>query len=123
MTFVPQSGTPMVHFRPENSIPELIAIAVMRLVLQDRLIPASLDIEGIDGASRRIFAGANVITSIIPPERGLAGVAQHHLDIDTGSRSVARIEELLDKMGSKVASLGSYRSFLSEARSSSEVGV
>jgi methylornithine synthase len=123
MTFVPQSGTPMSHIDPDKGIKELATIAVMRLVLQNRLIPASLDVEGIEGASRRISAGANVITSIIPPERGLAGVAQHNLDIDTGARSVARIEDLLDRMGSKVASLGQYRSFLSEARSAPEVGV
>jgi methylornithine synthase len=123
MTFVPQSGTPMSEFVPKNSSSELIAIAVMRLVLQDRLIPASLDIEGIEGAAKRISAGANVITSIIPPERGLAGVAQHDLDIETGARTVACIEELLDKMDTKVASSGRYRSYLCEARTSSEARV
>ena len=118
MTFVPQAGTPMGNASSRRNLEELIAIAVMRLAFQDKLIPASLDIEGIDGAAIRISAGANVITSIIPPERGLAGVAQHDLDIETGGRSVASIENLLDRMDAKVASPGSYRSYLAEARTS-----
>jgi methylornithine synthase len=123
MTYVPQPGTPTVGQCQSNSMAELITIAVMRLVLQDRLIPASLDIEGIEGVAKRISAGANVITSIIPPEQGLAGVAQHDLDIETGARTVASIERLLDTMDAKVGSPGHYRSYVSNARSTSEVWV
>ncbi|MBO6083606.1 MAG: methylornithine synthase PylB, partial [Candidatus Methanomethylophilaceae archaeon] len=75
MTFVPQSGTPMETVIPQNSDDELNAIAVMRLLFPDRLIPASLDVEGIAGLRTRLDAGANVITSIVPPDMNLAGVA------------------------------------------------
>lgn len=48
----------------------------MRLLFPDKLIPASLDVDGISGLELRLMAGANVVTSIIPPNEGLAGVAQ-----------------------------------------------
>ena len=53
-------------------------------------------------------AGANVITSIIPPQKGLAGVAQHELDIDDGSRSVEQIEDSLEDLGVIRAPLSDY---------------
>ena len=62
-------------------------IAVMRLAMPDRLIPASLDVEGIAGLEARLEAGANVVTSIVPPQSGLAGVSQAELDIDAGLRT------------------------------------
>ena len=114
MTFVPQSGTPMQNLVPMDSTDELKVIAVMRLMFPDRLIPASLDVEGIAGLKTRIDAGANVITSIIPPHQELAGVAQHELNIEDGHRSVDYVMEMLDNMGRHVASKSDYSSFLSE---------
>jgi methylornithine synthase len=112
MTFVPQKGTPMEKVKPTEPIDELVSIAVMRLLYPDRLIPASLDVEGIAGLKTRIDAGANVITSIVPPNMDLAGVAQHELDIDNGHRSVAHVMNLLDELGRKVATNSEYEALL-----------
>jgi len=112
MTFVPQKGTPMENTRPTEPIDELIAIAVMRLLYPNRFIPASLDVEGIAGLKTRLAAGANVITSIVPPNEDLAGVAQHELDIDNGHRSVEHVLRLLDEMGKKAATNTEYENLL-----------
>ena len=114
MTFVPQAGTPMEHIVPHDSTEELKAIAVMRLLFPDRLIPATLDVEGIAGMRTRIDAGANVVTSIIPPYQELAGVAQPELNINDGHRSVDYVIEMLENMGRRVASQSEYRTFLTE---------
>lgn len=114
MTFVPQKNTPMELLPPTPHRDELVTLAVMRLVHQDKLIPASLDIEGVRGLRPRLDAGANVITSIIPPREGLAGVAQHELDIDTGGRSAGNIEDMLDQLGVRVASPGEYHALVDD---------
>ncbi len=116
MTFVPQAGTPMQDFKPYDSTEELKAIAIMRLLNQDKLIPCSLDVEGIAGLKTRINAGANVVTSIVPPSKHLAGVAQHELDIENGNRSVEHVFEMLEDMGHHHASSAEYRSFLNAHR-------
>ena len=56
----------------ERRAHELLAIAAMRLVMEDRLIPASLDVDGLEGLAMRLKAGANVVTSIVPSGCGLA---------------------------------------------------
>ncbi|MDR1690768.1 MAG: methylornithine synthase PylB [Candidatus Methanoplasma sp.] len=116
MTFVPQKGTPMESMRPSEPMDELIAISVMRLLFPDRLIPASLDVEGIAGLKTRLDAGANVITSIVPPHVDLAGVAQHELDIDNGHRSVAHVLSMLDEMGKRSATNTEYESLLKDLK-------
>lgn len=116
MTFVPQEGTPMEERDAMASDDELKAIAVMRILFPDRLIPASLDVEGIAGLRTRLYAGANVITSIIPPSRNLAGVAQHELDIENGNRSVEHVFEMLDSLGYRRAESSEYRAFLESHR-------
>ncbi len=116
MSFVPQCNTPMAWRDPAMFLEELVTIAVMRLLYPDRLIPASLDIEGIKGLRSRLDAGANVVTSIIPPRMGLAGVAQHELDIEGGGRTVAQIEEVLDGMDAHLASPAEYASLIAEWR-------
>ena len=88
MTFVPQAGTPLEDVRPAGDADELLTIAALRLAMPDRFIPASLDVDGIAGLERRLQAGANVVTSIVPPTVGLAGVSQAELDIDEGYRTV-----------------------------------
>jgi len=112
MTFVPQKNTPMEGLPSTPFLDELVTLAVMRLVHQDKLIPASLDIEGVKGLQPRLDAGANVITSIIPPKKGLAGVAQHELDIDTGERSPQNIEETLDQLDVTIAPRSEYRALI-----------
>jgi methylornithine synthase len=94
---------------------ELAAIAVLRLALPDRLIPASLDVAGLDGLERRLAAGANVVTSLIPPGQGLAGVAQSALDIEEGRRTVKEVREVLERCALAPASREEYLDWL-EAR-------
>lgn len=67
MGFVPQAGTPMEHNDSSDPSRELITMAVMRLVFPDKLIPASLDVDGLAGLKQRLNAGANVITSLVLP--------------------------------------------------------
>lgn len=125
MSFIPQCNTPMACRDHAVFLEELVTIAVMRLLHPDRLIPASLDIEGIRGLRSRLDAGANVITSIIPPSMGLAGVAQHELDIEGGGRTVEQIESVLDETDVHLATPTEYASLISGWRRelmSSEAG-
>jgi methylornithine synthase len=125
MSFIPQCNTPMACRDHALFLEELVTIAVMRLLHPDRLIPASLDIEGIRGLRSRLDAGANVITSIIPPSMGLAGVAQHELDIEGGGRTVEQIESVLDETDVHLATPSEYASLISGWRRelmSSEAG-
>ncbi|HOO04411.1 MAG TPA: methylornithine synthase PylB [Methanomassiliicoccales archaeon] len=122
MTFVPQVGTPLFREDRPTIEDELKMISVMRLVCQDRLIPASLDVEGTDGLKARIAAGANVVTSIIPPEGGLAGVAQHDLDIGNGRRTVPAVTRILETMDMEVASISHYKDYIQKWREGRAVG-
>ena len=49
MTFVPQAGTPMQTWKRPDPLREMLIIAVLRLAFPDRLIPASLDVDGLPG--------------------------------------------------------------------------
>lgn len=111
MSFVPQTGTPMDTWTTPDRSEELKVIAVLRLLFPDRLIPASLDIDGVAGLQARLNAGANVVTSLIPPRLGFAGVASTR-DIDDGYRTVAGILPLLDQMGLVAAAPERYRSWV-----------
>ncbi|MBW2050474.1 MAG: methylornithine synthase PylB [Deltaproteobacteria bacterium] len=108
MNFVPQRGTPMEDWVSPDHLRERVITAVMRLAFPDRLIPASLDVEGLEGLLPWLDAGANVVTSLIPPEKGLAGVAQNSLDIEDGRRMAASVREVLQKRGLEAASLEEY---------------
>lgn len=112
MTFVPQKGTPLENTHTDGNVNELLNIAVMRLLYPDKLIPASLDVEGLVGLEDRLMAGANVITSLIPPKTGLAGVSQSELDIDDGSRSVDGVLPKLKKCGLRLATNSEYQAFI-----------
>jgi len=114
MTFVPQAGTPMAKTIPQDSLKELIIIAVMRLVLPDRLIPASLDVGGLDGLKTRLDAGANVVTSIVPPQKGLAGVANHSLDIEDSRRTLKHILPILKTCGLEPALREEYQDWVAD---------
>jgi methylornithine synthase len=95
MNFVPQKNTPMSNYPPPDPLQELLITALMRLVSPGKLIPATLDVEGLAGLKRRLEAGANVVTSIVPPQQGLAGVAQSFLDIDNAHRTVDSVLSVL----------------------------
>ncbi|KNY27979.1 methylornithine synthase PylB [Pseudobacteroides cellulosolvens] len=120
MTFVPQHGTPMYKALKGSDKLELNMIAVMRIMFPDRLIPASLDVEGIVGLRERLEAGANVVTSLIPPKSGLMGVSQSILDIDEGNRTVKGIEPLLIDCGLAPAALSEYREFINKRHNNLE---
>jgi methylornithine synthase len=112
MNFVPQPGTPMAEQAPPDPLRETLIAAVMRLVFPDRLIPASLDVEGIAGLKRRLNSGTNVITSIVPPGEGLVGVAQHSLNIEEGGRTTASVENVLKRLGLEAATREEYRNWI-----------
>jgi methylornithine synthase len=44
---------------------------------------------------KRLHAGANVVTSIVPPGGGLAGVARPAMDIEEGRRAAMEEDEAL----------------------------
>jgi len=112
MTFVPQKGTPMQKSLPPDPTREMMIISVMRLVFPDRLIPATLDVGGLAGLKERLDAGANVITSLVPPGRGLAGVAQSSLDIEDAKRTVSSVLPILDNCGLRLGCAEDYSSWL-----------
>ncbi len=109
MSFVPQRGTPLSDHPPGDPAEEVKIISIMRLLFPDRLIPASLDIGGLEGLTERLHAGANVITSLVPPGEGLAGVAQSILDIDDARRTVSSVETVLRDCGMVAAPKSEYR--------------
>ena len=94
----------------------MLTIAVLRLSFPDRLIPASLDVDGLTGLQSRLEAGANVVTSLVPPGFGLAGVAQKSLDIDDARRTAASIIPELEKLGLQPASMKDYAAWLENRR-------
>lgn len=112
MSFIPQQGSPMENFRTPDRMEELKIIALMRIMYPDALIPASLDVDGISGLRERIEAGANLITSIIPPKSGLMGVAHSVMDVDEGGRTVEEASEILASMGLRIATHEEFKTFL-----------
>lgn len=116
MTFVPQEGTPMWDAGTVDVVEELKTVAVLRLVYPNKLIPASLDVEGLDGLRPRLEAGANVVTSIVPPHAGLVGVAQKEKDIESGKRSVQAVFERLDSIGMRAAMNSEYAEFVRDRK-------
>jgi len=113
MTFVPQPETPMADVIPQNSLKEQVIISVIRLLLPDLLIPASLDVDGLSGLEARLNAGANVVTSIVPPHKGLSGVANQSLDIDESRRTCDVILPVLTSCGLTSASPREYMDWVS----------
>lgn len=112
MSLVPQPQTPLAGKVTPKRLNEYLSIAVMRLVMPDRLIPASLDVDGIKGLKLRLEAGANVVTSIIPPSSNLAGVSQSTLDIEQGLRTVPEVKRVLAGMGLEVADTADYTAWV-----------
>lgn len=114
MSFVPQKGSPMENNRTPDRITELKIIAIMRNMFLDALIPASLDVDGISGLKDRIDAGANLITSIIPPKSGLMGVAHSRMDVDNGGRTIAEAAAILSDMNLEIATKEEYREYMTK---------
>ena len=112
MSFVPQPNTPMANFTTPPRIWELKIIAVLRLVFPQKLIPASLDVDGFAGLDARLRAGANVVTSIIPPALGMMGVSNAELDVNEGKRTTEHITPFLLAKGYMPADMDDYRSWL-----------
>jgi methylornithine synthase len=101
----------------------LLISAVMRVVFPDRLIPASLDVDGLAGLKQRLEAGANVVTSIVPPGRGLAGIARHSLDIEEGKRTITSVKKVLQVCGLKPAGTEAYRCWITLRQKKLENGL
>ncbi|WP_409969970.1 methylornithine synthase PylB [Bengtsoniella intestinalis] len=116
MTFIPQEQTPLANQKTNEATQELLNIAVMRILYPHCLIPASLDVEGRAGLAERLQAGANVITSIIPPEEGLAGVAHAECDIDEGNRTIASIQEIIKDCGLEGADVADYTRWIAKRK-------
>lgn len=114
MRYVPHPATLPGGDERESLAQELNTLAVMRLCMPDRLIPASLDVDGLDGMAARLAAGANVITSIIPSGFGLSGVASEK-DIDANLRDAAAVRSSLENLGYSVAGRDAYKRWI-EAR-------
>lgn len=116
MSFVPQAGTPLAQAQPPEREAELLSIAVLRLAMPDRFIPASLDVDGLAGLRRRLDAGANVVTSLVPPGSGLLGVSRAQLGIEEGERTVASVIPELRALGLRPGSVAEYRERLADLR-------
>ncbi len=112
MKFIPQKGTPMEKWALTNSQRESLIIAVMRLVFPDRLIPVSLDVSGLAGLRQGLDAGANVVTSLVPPGQGLAGVAQSFLDIEDSRRTSSSVLKILETCSLSTGSIDNYISWI-----------
>ena len=116
MTFMPQRGTPMETLQPNASDRELLFIALMRLIFPDRLIPASLDLRGLDGLEERLHAGANVVTSVIPPGKGWVGVVHNNFDIENSNRTTQHVQKILDICGLQAGSRQDYLYWMENRR-------
>lgn len=114
MSFVPQTGSPMERRQTPDRMTELKTIALMRIRYPYALIPASLDVDGLDGLQSRINAGANLVTSIIPPRSGLVGVAHGTSEADGGGRTMEETSRILKAMGLRVSTNDEYRAFLTQ---------
>lgn len=112
MSFVPQDGSPMEAFETPDRSKELKIIAIMRILYPEALIPASLDVDGISGLKARLNAGANVVTSIIPPKSGFVGVANETLDVDEGGRTVEEVKSIVNSLGLEIADNDYYKAFI-----------
>lgn len=125
MSYVPHACT-LPASEPEAAggqrAHELRAIAAMRRLMPDRLVPASLDVDGLEGLRVRLQAGANVVTSIVPSGCGFAGVATRELDIDNERRSVAAVRRVLTDMGMEMATAADYARWVESRRQTLAAG-
>ena len=116
MSFIPQEGSPMEKDETPDRMLELKAIAIMRILYPHVLIPASLDVDGIEGLHDRLNAGANVVTSIIPPQSGCNGVAMPRDEIDEGGRTVEEAAAIIKDMGLTTGTKEELADYLKELK-------
>jgi methylornithine synthase len=121
MAYVPAEGGISADLNLDRSWQELLMIACLRLANPDALIPASLDVDGLAGLKSRLSAGANVVTSIVPPDKGFAGVASMSLDIDNCNRTPNTVIDRLGENGLTSASAEDYRLFVKNSIKESSV--
>jgi methylornithine synthase len=121
MTLVPQKQTPLAKAAAPGIWNEVLTIAIMRLLMPDRLIPASLDVEGIEGLRSRLDAGANVVTSLIPPQMGLCGVAHAEYEVDDGLRTAAEVRARLPELGLRQGAQAEFETWLRAARTKASI--
>ncbi|MCP8304535.1 MAG: methylornithine synthase PylB [archaeon] len=114
MGFIPQPNTPMENIPPPPLLNEMKVVALMRLTNPDKLIPSSFDVDGIKGLQLRLMAGANVVTSLIPPRTGLVGVAQAELGVDSGIRTRDGIKPFMKQLNFRLASQKEYAKWVEE---------
>jgi len=122
MGFIPQPNTPMENITPPPLLNEMKVVALMRLTNPDKLIPSSFDVDGIKGLQLRLMAGANVVTSLIPPRTGLVGVAQADLGVDSGIRTMDGIKPYMEQLNFRLASQKEYMSWVEEQRANLREG-
>jgi methylornithine synthase len=103
MTFLPQEGTPLSGFTDKSNLSELKILAILRLMFPKCLIPASLDLEGIDGMVPRLNSGANIVTSILPFDSRLEGVANYDRGLEERNRDIKSVIKRLESMGMRPA--------------------
>lgn len=112
MTFLPQQGTPLEGKEVKGCDSELKIISILRLLYPEKLIPASLDLEGIDGMVHRLNAGANVVTSIISSNSSLEGVVNYDREHAERDRDVKSVVSRLKTMGMEPAEQGEFEKLL-----------
>ncbi|MCL2703283.1 MAG: methylornithine synthase PylB [Defluviitaleaceae bacterium] len=112
MTFEPHKSVPLGQNTRQDITIELKIISILRLLHPSALIPASLDVGGLDGLTARLNSGANVVTSIIPPSSGLSGVAQRDRDVASSGRTADAVRAILIKLGLKQGSNTEYLRFI-----------
>jgi len=112
MTFLPQEGTPLSGFTDKSNLSELKILAILRLMFPKCLIPASLDLEGIDGMVPRLNSGANIVTSILPFDSRLEGVANYDRGFKERDRNIQSVINRLESIGMKPAQQAEFEAVL-----------
>lgn len=120
MGFQPQPNTPMENCSSPPILDEMKFIAIMRITQPEKLIPASYDIDGTRGLQLRLMAGANLVTSLIPPRSGLAGVAQSRLNVERGLRTVKGVEPYIEQIGLRFAPRKRYIEWIEENKTQAQ---
>lgn len=116
MTFVPEQGTPLAGLPVQSPLHEILVTAALRLMRPAWMTTASLDCESLAGAAARLNAGASVVTSIIYPETGLAGVALAEHGIEEGRRTVPAVLGVLEELGLRQGTDEEYAAWIERSR-------
>ncbi|MEI6448465.1 MAG: methylornithine synthase PylB [Actinomycetes bacterium] len=123
MTFVPEEGTPLANLPVQSPLHEILVTATLRLMRPTWMTTASLDCESLAGTAARVNAGASVVTSIIYPETGLAGVALAEHDIEEGRRTVPAVLGVLAELGLRQGTDEEYAAWIERSPAAHVVPV